>query len=293
MVRKNFTKIKLITNNENLGFAKGNNIGIKAARGSLIVLLNNDVVVHPAWLSELVRAALASRRIGMTEGTVLEAYPSDTIWSLGNRIDGFTGIGWSIGRGKKPEEIAEAQNMDFFPACALLVKREVVDRIGPLDEGFFVYGEDVDWVLRARRAGYECRLATSAVVWHEVSATSKKALTRRYYWYNRGHFRLILMHFPLAYVFTAFFSQLVLLSLFEILLFRRPLSYVLLKFRAFVYDIADLSRTLVERRKIQLLGKPNVKIRLRECLELATLHASTGYLPGFLIPTSEIVRGRK
>lgn len=277
MVKRNFKNVKLVINKTNLGFAKGNNIGIRASKGNLIVLLNNDVVVDPAWLSELVKATVDSPKIGLTSGIILQSKPSDIVWSAGKKIDAFTGISWRIGYGKKFEQIGKAEDIDYFSACALLVTRKVVEKIGLLDEGYFFYGEDADWALSARRAGYECKLATSAIVWHEGSATSKRALKKRYYWYNKGIFRLLFKHFPVEHLFTALFFQLILLSVFEVLFFRRPADYILLKLEAFARSIINLRKTMVERNKIKCFGDSNLKRRLRECLEIAKIRAAAHY----------------
>jgi len=277
IVTRNFKNVKLITNKKNLGFAKGNNVGIKASKGNLIVLLNNDVVADPTWLSELVKATVDSPKIGMTSGIVLQSKPSDVVWSAGKKIDAFTGIDWRIAYGKKLEQIGEVEDVDYFSACALLVTRDVIEKIGLLDEGFFFYGEDADWALRARRAGYESRLTTSAIVWHEGSVTSKRVLKKRYYWNNLGIFRLLFKHYPLRYLFTALFFQLILLSVFEVFLFKRPADYVLLKFKAFARNAVNLRKMMVERKKIKCFGESNLKGRLGECLEIAKTHATSGY----------------
>lgn len=277
MVKRNFKNVRLIKNKRNLGFAKGNNVGIKASKGNFIVLLNNDVIVDPSWLSELVKAMVGSAKIGMMSGIVLQSKPSDIVWSAGKKIDAFTGIDWRIGYGKKLEQLGKVEDVDYFSACALLVTREVVEKIGLLDEGYFFYGEDADWALRARRAGYECKLTTSAIVWHEGSVTSKRALKKRYYWYNLGVFRLLFRHFPVGHLFTALFFQLILLSVFEVLLFRRPADYILLKFKAFARNFANIQKTVAERKEIGGFGKSKLRRRLRECVEIAKIRATSRY----------------
>jgi len=268
MVKKDFKNVTLIANKRNLGFAKGNNVGIEASKGNLIVLLNNDVVVDPTWLSELVKATVDSPKIGMTSGIVLQSKPSDVVWSSGKRIDVFTGITWRIGYGEKFKQIEKVEDIDYFSGCALLVKKQIILKIGLLDEGYFFYGEDADWNFCARRAGFDCEFAPLAIVWHEGSATRKRIPRKGYYWYNRSAFRLYFKHFPLIFLFTAILFRLIILSLFEILLFRRPISHISLRIAAFGDTLSELNEIITVRRKIHCLGKLHLKIRFREFLKV-------------------------
>lgn len=268
-VRVNFKGVRLIANDRNLGFAKGSNIGIRASRGGMIVLLNNDVVVDPVWLSELVKATVASPKIGVASGIILRSKSSDVVWSAGNRIDAFTGYHWRVDYGKKLREVRDVDDIDYMSACALLAKREVVERIGLLDEGYFFSGEDADWILRARKAGYEFRLVVAAIAWHEGSATSRTVMKERYYWNSKSNFRFLFKNFPLGYLFTALFFQLILSPLFEVLFARRPSAYLLLKFKAFAWNIANLPRTMFERKKVKLAHGLDLKQRFRECMQVA------------------------
>ena len=277
MVKRSFPNVKLITNKSNLGFAKGNNVGIKASRGDLIVLFNNDVVADSSWLFELVKTAISSHNIGVASGIILQGKPSDIIWSAGIKIDAFTGNDWRIGYGKKLNQLEKVEDLDYFSACALLIRRDVVEKIGLLDEGYFFYGEDADWAFCARRAGYKCKLAPSAIVWHEGSMTSKRTPIKRYYWYNLSNFRLYLKHFPVKYLFTTLFFQLVFLSFFEVFFFKRPIAYLLLKLKAFVWNMVNLPKTMAERKKIERFGELKLKRRLREILKVAKVFTASKY----------------
>lgn len=243
----------------------------------MIVLLNNDVVVEPIWLSELVKGTAVSGRIGMAGGIALQGKPRNAVWSAGGRIDAFTGYQWRIGYGKRLEQVRETEDIDYLSGCALLVKREVAEKIGLLDEGYFFFGEDADWALRARRAGYECKLVRSAIVWHEGSATSRQLSKKRYYFYNVSTFRFLFKNSPLKYLFNALFFRLILLSVFEVFVFRCSPSYLFVKFRAFAWSISNLRETMLERKKVERFGDLNLRTRLRECLGIAKVHASSRY----------------
>jgi len=268
MVKRKFKNVRLIINKTNLGFAKGNNVGIKASEGNLIVLVNNDVVVDPTWLSELVKATVDSPKIGMTSGIILQSKPSDVVWSAGKKIDAFTGISWRIGYGEKFKQLVKVEDIDYFSGCALLVKKQVMMKIGLLDEGYFFYGEDADWSFCARRAGFDCEFAPLAMVWHEGSGTRKRIPRKGYYWYNRSAFRLYFKHFPLVFWFTTVPFRLIISSLSEILFLRRPIGYISLRMAAFAHTLLELKEIIAMRRELNRLGRLPLKIRFREFLKV-------------------------
>jgi len=269
IVRRSFQNVRLIANNCNLGVAKGNNIGIKAARGDFVVLLNNDVVVDPSWLSELVKTVMQSPKTGIASGVILQGKPSDIVWEAGKKLDIFTGATWRIGYGKKLNQLGKIQEIDYFSTCAALIKKDVVKKIGLIDEGYFIYGEDADYALSARRAGYGCTLVPSAIVWHEGSASTKSMPSKKFYWLNLTYFRFFFKQFPLRYLFPASIFQLIFISFLQVLFFGFPVTYMLLKLKAFILNIVDLPKTMVERKKVECLGELDLKPRLREFLEVA------------------------
>jgi hypothetical protein len=267
-VVRSFQSVRLIVNNCNVGVAKANNIGIKAAKGDFIVLLNNDVVVDPLWLSELMKTVMQSPKVGIASGVILQGKPSDILWEAGKRLDVFTGATWRIGYGSKLNKLGEVQDIDFFSTCAALIRKDLVKKIGLIDEGYFIYGEDADWAFSARRAGYECRLVPSAVVWHEGFASTKKIPSKRFYWLNLSNFRLYFKQFPLEYLFSALIFQLIFVSFLQLSLFGCPVTYMPLKLKAFILNVASLPKTVVERKRVERLGELDLKPRFRELVKI-------------------------
>jgi GT2 family glycosyltransferase len=268
IVKRDFQNVRLIANDCNLGVAKANNIGIKAAKGDFVVLFNNDVVADPLWLFELVKTVVQSPKIGIASGVILQGKPSDILWEAGKSIDVFTGATWRIGYGDKLNKLGKAQDIDFFSTCAALIRKDLVKKIGLIDEGYFIYGEDADWAFSARRAGYECRLVPSAIVWHEGSASTKTIPSKRFYWLNLSNFRLYFKQFPLEYLFSALIFQLIFVSFLQVTLFGCPVTYMPLKLKAFILNVANLPKTMVERKKVECLGELHLKPRLRGLLKV-------------------------
>lgn len=169
-ISSRFPSVSLICNDQNYGFCKGNNIGIKASKGEYIVLLNNDTVVEQDWLQQLYECMISDIDVGFCTSKLLS-------YSKRNLLDA-AGDGYSIcGAGYKRGHLEDAAKYDIdeyvFGACAgaAMYKREMLDKIGLLDEDFFVAYEDSDLSFRAQLAGYKCKYASKAKVYHKVNST--------------------------------------------------------------------------------------------------------------------------
>jgi len=165
-VKKNFPKVKIFLNKKNLGFAKSNNIGIKASSGDFIVLLNGDTVVTPYWLAHMINAAESDTKVGIVGPKTLKIN-SNTIDTTGHIFDHR--FGDAINRGSN--EIDKGQydfDTDVFGVqfSCVLIKREVIDSVGLLDEKIFLYMEDVDYCLRARILGWKILYCPLSVIYH-------------------------------------------------------------------------------------------------------------------------------
>jgi GT2 family glycosyltransferase len=168
--------VTLITNSQNLGFAGGCNVGIAhllRKNTDYVLLLNDDTEVAPNLLEVLVEAAEQDSSIGMLGPKILYYEPSSTIWSAGGAVDRY-GQPTHL-RADEPDADSAEQphDVDYASGCALLVKRAVIDRIGPLDERFFAYFEETEWCARARRAGFRVVYVPMGRVWHKVTPTAR------------------------------------------------------------------------------------------------------------------------
>jgi len=183
-VKREFPSVEMIPNKTNLRFAGGNNIGIKHAleRGSdYILLLNNDTTVDAEFLTELVKAADADPGIGMVGAKIYYYDDPKRIWFAGGRIEWWKG--WISHIGLREEDRGQydtARAVDYITGCCLLVKRPVIEKIGNLDEQFFMYGEDVDWCLRVCKAGFRLVYEPKAKIWHKLSVSAGGHLS----WYK-------------------------------------------------------------------------------------------------------------
>ncbi len=164
----------LIKNKENYGFAEGNNIGMRFSLKNLdpdyILLLNNDTVVGKNSLDVLVKNGENNREIGILGPKIYFYDKPDVIWSAGCKISWKLSRGIQIGTNELDQgQFDKQRKVEYVSGSAFLIKTEVIQRIGLMDEEYFLYFEETDWTLRANQAGYESLYVPTAQVWHKVS----------------------------------------------------------------------------------------------------------------------------
>lgn len=174
-VKHEFPGLIVLENRENLGFTEGNNVGIRYALdhgADYVLLLNNDTVVDRGFVRELLRVAARSQRIGFVSPKIYFSDPPDMLWFAGARFSTRTGHGRAIGyRELDRGQYDEARRIDRPCGCAVLISRRLCEEAGLMDPGIFLYADEVEWMLRARKKGFEAYYAPKARVWHKVSAT--------------------------------------------------------------------------------------------------------------------------
>lgn len=177
-VQAHFPQVRVLPLRENVGFARGNNVGILASTAPFVATLNNDTKPRPNWLTELVTAARASPDIGMVASKMLFFDRPQMINSAGIAID-RAGIAWDRWGGQADSGSSDGASSDdaaadIFGACAgaALYRRAMLDQVGLFDEDYFMYLEDVDLAWRGQLAGWRCVYAPTAVVYHHHSASA-------------------------------------------------------------------------------------------------------------------------
>ena len=176
-VRAAFPDVVVLRSETNVGFAAGNNIGIRAALDAGadgVMLLNNDTEVDPRALTELDRELVARPDAGAVCPLITYADPPDLIWYAGARFDPRRGY---HGRQEGYQELdrgqyGEVRGTDCASGCAVLFARDVLEELGGFDDALFTYYEDFDLSLRMRAAGRRVYVVPSARVVHKVSSTS-------------------------------------------------------------------------------------------------------------------------
>jgi GT2 family glycosyltransferase len=175
-IREQHSDVVLLEQKENLRFAGGNNIGMHYAldhNAELICLLNNDTIVDKDFLTQLVARIGSDKNIGIVAPKIYYHDEPNRIWFAGGEISMWTGTMKHAGiREVDRGQHETSKVVDYATGCCILTKREVVEKVGMLDESFFIYAEDADWCMRVRRAGYSIVYEPRARVWHKLSVTS-------------------------------------------------------------------------------------------------------------------------
>ena len=172
IVRAQFPEVVVIETGANLGFAAGNNVGLRYALEQgydYVLLLNNDTEVASGFLDQLVQAAEADPTIGAIGPMIYYHERSDVIWSAGGVINWRKGNSAMRGIGEQDcGQYVAPTDVDFVSGCALLCKRAALERAGLLDERFFMYYEETEWCVRAARAGFRITHLPTAHIWHKI-----------------------------------------------------------------------------------------------------------------------------
>lgn len=205
--------VELLRSESNLGFTGGTNLGIQDSlaffQPDYVLLLNSDTVLKPDFLVKLHSAAKERPDVGMYNPMVYFAkeyeYHSESyknqdlgniIWYAGGSIDwthlaGFHRGVDEIDRGQFLLEHTDQLESDFATGCCVLVRRELIETIGFMDDSYFLYWEDVDYSIRARRAGFKIMLEPSSIIWHKNAGSSDGAGSRlQQYYQTRNRFAI-------------------------------------------------------------------------------------------------------
>lgn len=175
-IKRRFPKVKYIASPANLGFAGGNNLALKkilSTPSKYVVIINPDVVVGKSFFKPLLADLFVDKKVGIVAPAIRHQQRGKTFYGLAGRVD------WSTGKAShtnlrllpKRREIAEAEFVTF--AC-VLIKTEVFRKVGWLDNRYFMYLEDVDFCLSARKAGFRIILDAGVVVDHRTSSSFAK-----------------------------------------------------------------------------------------------------------------------
>lgn len=200
LVAAEFPNAILIRNAENAGFCAGNNQGVSKAlerKCDYFLILNNDTLLHSECIGRLVARAESDRGIAAVSPQIRFRRPGERIWFAGGTFNFWTGRNGHIGYRKRYRARWNVPKpMDFICACAMLVSREAWQEIGGFDEVFFRSAEDLDWSLRARRAGYRLLYEPEALVWHceSFDILHNDGRARQMYFYIRNQLAVMWKH---------------------------------------------------------------------------------------------------
>ncbi len=187
----------------NVGFSGGCNIGIRAALDAgadMVLLVNSDAVLAPDAVERLEHALQAEPRAGMAAPLVVSRAEPGIVGSAGIAYSAATGRMRHEGFGSRTEDLCEgpARETDVVSGCVMLIRRSVFDAVGLFDERYFYSFEDIEFCLRARRAGHRILLVPQALAYHEGHQSIGAASASRLYYAARNHLLLAQSALPLT-----------------------------------------------------------------------------------------------
>lgn len=259
-----FFPIHIVKNRENLGFAEGNNTGIRAAHGTYILFLNNDTEIQSDTIDILMDKLLSNKKIGAVQPKILQYPQKELLDSVGSYFIN-TGFLYHYGYNKKDSTkySREVRVFSLKGAC-MLFRKSVLDIVGYFDERYFVYFEETDLCLRTMIAGYDVVVVPKAVLYHEgggTSGTVQPGFIFRHAFKNRIF--TYLKNFELT-------TLLKMLPMQIILNFLAVLGYyVTLRFEhgnailsALLWNVKHFNEVIAERKKITAIRKCSDKLYL-------------------------------
>ncbi len=200
IIQAAFPDIGYLTNGENLMWAGGNNVGLQWVLEhdyDYVMLLNNDTIVAPDMLTKLVEYAESDPRSGVLGPKIYYHARGNLIWYAGAVVALWRGHLRHLGiRELDTGQYDRATETGYVSGCAMLIRRNVLEEIGLIDTHFTFYGEDVDYALRARNAGYGITYVPSGTMWHKVSESVGATSWRKIRLKALAQFRLMRRHAP-------------------------------------------------------------------------------------------------
>ncbi len=197
-IAKKYDKVKVIFNSINSGFAGGNNLGItyaKALNPDYYLLINNDTIVDNNFLINLIACAESSDA-GIVAPVIYYYSQPEKVWSAGGKISKLKGSGFH--NSKLDSKKTLCKEVTFVSGCCMLIKKEIIDRIGLLDESYFLYLEDTDYCARVIKSGFKIYLAYNSIIYHKVSQSiSKFDKPLSLYYVTRNRLFFIKKHYPI------------------------------------------------------------------------------------------------
>lgn len=192
-ISRRYPHVRTIRSEANLGFAGGNNLGIKAAQGKYLFLINNDTVFRQFNVRSLIERLDSSPRIGVVCPKIRFAWGDNPIQYTGyTSLSPITLRNRSIGYGEQDHgQYDVAHTTPYAHGAAMMLKREVVERVGFMPECYFLYYEELDWSMMITRAGYEIWYEPQCTIFHKESQSTGQNSPLRTYYITRNRLLLV------------------------------------------------------------------------------------------------------
>ncbi|MBK8943744.1 MAG: glycosyltransferase family 2 protein [Ignavibacteriae bacterium] len=197
---------EIIVSKVNLGFSGGNNLGIKYALengADFILLLNNDTIVEPDFLTILLDTFNKCKNAGVSAPQINYYNNKNIVWSVGGQISKIRGSGFAYSDENENQIEKKIREVNFASGCCLLIRKEVFEKIGMLDEKFFLYVEDTDFCFRTIKAGFKIIINPNSKIYHKVgNSTSINLKQIPLYYETRNRLYFAKKNFNIFFIIT-------------------------------------------------------------------------------------------
>ena len=243
-----FPEIKLIENEQNLGYCEGNNVGIRASKGEFVVILNPDTVVNSTWLHELINAYQTNGE-GIYQPKILATTDHDMLLSSGQFIQLF-GFGYSRGKGERHvQENNDVEKIGYASGTCLFTSKNILKKLENFDSFLFAYHDDLDLCWRAAMFGINSFYVPASVIFHPIEGYSFKWSKFKFYLMERNRQYCLLTHFTKS-SYLKMLPSLILVD-FAVSLFYLKKGMFITKIKTSLNIIKNLPKISKRYKKIQ------------------------------------------
>ena len=240
-IQKSYPKVKVIRCKKNLGFAGGNNIGIKAAKGKFIFLVNNDTIFKDFNIQSLIDRLESSPKIGVVCPKIRFSWGYNPIQFTGyTSLSIITVRNKSIGFGEEDRgQYNIPHSTPYAHGAAMMIKREVIDKVGLMPECYFLYYEELDWSMMITRAGYEIWYEPNCTIYHKESQTTGQNSPLRTYFITRNRLLLVKRNWKCFTKYISYFYLIILVASRDII--KNTIKGQFVQVKAIIKGIRDFN----------------------------------------------------
>lgn len=239
IISERYPQVKVIRSLQNLGFAGGNNLGIKKAQGNYILLINNDTYFKEFNIDPLINRLESSDRIGIVCPKLRFAWGNNPIQYAGyTPLSSITVRNQAIGFGEEDHgQYDTAHPTPYAHGAAMLIKREAIEKVGLMPECYFLYYEELDWSMMFTRAGYNIWYDPACTVYHKESQATGQNSPLRTYYITRNRLLLVKRNYQGINKYLSYIYQIGLVAIRDIIRYTLQGRYDLVKavFRGIIH----------------------------------------------------------
>ena len=242
-IQKNYPKVKVIRSEKNLGFAGGNNLGIQVATGKYLFLVNNDTIFKDFNIQSLIDRLESSPKIGVVCPKIRFSWGNNPIQFTGyTPLSKITVRNKSIGFGEEDRgQYNTPHPTPYAHGAAMLIKRDVIEKVGLMPECYFLYYEELDWSMMITRAGYEIWYEPACTIYHKESQTTGQNSPLRTYYITRNRLLLVKRNWKGILKYISYFYLIIIVAPRDII--KNSIKGHFIQVKAIIKGICDFNNS--------------------------------------------------